>query len=129
MLKLLLPIPWQTCTLEGHSLWPVDPTALWQHDSDNSRGGLRESQKLAARHRRWGARGLSGWGVWEQVLQWTSDPGKAQRLAWLVATCLAEELKALQEPAPGVRDWLTALSSASVPCALVAPLDRHAPDQ
>lgn len=61
-----------------------------------------------------------------QVLGWTSDPGKAQRLAWLVASSLAGELKALTSPAPGVREWLGALATAHIPCALVTSLDRHA---
>ncbi|KAK9803461.1 hypothetical protein WJX73_004643 [Symbiochloris irregularis] len=59
-----------------------------------------------------------------QVLHWTTDAGQAQRLAWLVAAKLAEELRSLREPAAGVRDWLAALASSHVQCALVAPLDR-----
>lgn len=59
-----------------------------------------------------------------EVLGWTSDPGKAQRLAWLVASSLAGELKALTSPAPGVREWLGALATAHIPCALVTSLDR-----
>ena len=62
-----------------------------------------------------------------QVLQWTQDQGVAQRLAWRVGECLAQELQALAQPCQGVRDWLAALARASVPCAVVSTLDRHVP--
>lgn len=62
-----------------------------------------------------------------QVLQWTQDQGVAQRLAWRVAECLAQELQQLSKPRQGVQEWLTALARASVPCAVVSTLDRHVP--
>lgn len=61
-----------------------------------------------------------------QVLQWTREWGRAQRLAWRVAAVYAERFHALSEPQPGVREWLAALQRASVPCALVSSFDRRA---
>lgn len=59
-----------------------------------------------------------------QVLQWTRDWGTAQRLAFEVALAVSREFQTLSEPLPGVKDWLLALKSVNVPCALVTCLDR-----
>jgi hypothetical protein len=61
-----------------------------------------------------------------QVLQWTRDWGRAQALAWQLAVLYAEEFGQLSEPQAGVPEWLTALSRARVPCALVSTFDRCA---
>lgn len=59
-----------------------------------------------------------------QVLQWTRDFGRAQALAWRLALLYAEEFALLSEPQAGVREWLSALQRARVPCALVTTFDR-----
>ena len=59
-----------------------------------------------------------------QVLQWTRDWKTAQRLSYDLALDVAAEFEGLQEPLPGVSDWLMALSSVKVPSALVTGLDR-----
>ena len=59
-----------------------------------------------------------------QVLQWTRDWGTAQRLAYEFAQAVAAEFEALKEPMMGVVDWLVALKSVNVPCAVVTQLDR-----
>ena len=59
-----------------------------------------------------------------QVLQWTRDWKTAQRLAFELAQAVATEFETLSEPLPGVLDWLIALSSVKIPCALVSGLDR-----
>jgi beta-phosphoglucomutase-like phosphatase (HAD superfamily) len=58
------------------------------------------------------------------VLQWTRDVRRARALAWDVAAAYAEELRAVEAPLPGVREWLSLMSKTNVPCALVTSLDR-----
>jgi len=62
-----------------------------------------------------------------QVLQWTRDWGTAQRLAFELGENLAKEFATLDSPLPGVLEWLLALRSVRVPCALVSALDRSTP--
>ena len=58
------------------------------------------------------------------MLQWTRDWGKAQKLAYEVALAFSQEFQAVREPGAGVREWLQALASSNVPCALVTTMDR-----
>lgn len=58
------------------------------------------------------------------VLQWTRDMRRAQELAWLVATSYAQALREVEQPLPGVVDWLAVMSKTNVPCALVTAMDR-----
>eukprot|EP00891_Asterochloris_glomerata_P006619 jgi/Astpho2/6619/Aster-04985 len=58
------------------------------------------------------------------VLQWTRDWGEAQKLAYEVALAFSQEFQAVREPGAGVREWLQALASSNVPCALVTTMDR-----
>ena len=60
-----------------------------------------------------------------QVLQWTRDWGTAQRLAFELGENLTREFATLDSPLPGVLEWLLALKSVRVPCALVSALDRY----
>lgn len=57
-----------------------------------------------------------------EVLNWTSDWGRAKELSHRVATIFVEELGQLTDVRPGVTSWLAALSSARVPCAIVSSL-------
>jgi beta-phosphoglucomutase-like phosphatase (HAD superfamily) len=59
-----------------------------------------------------------------EVLQWTRDWKVAQRLAWEVAMAFGQQVQSVKEPQSGVRDWLQALKSCKMPCALVGNLDR-----
>ncbi len=58
------------------------------------------------------------------MLQWTRDWGEAQKLAYEVALAFSQEFQAVREPGAGVREWLQALASSNVPCALVTTMDR-----
>ncbi|EFN51235.1 hypothetical protein CHLNCDRAFT_33180, partial [Chlorella variabilis] len=59
------------------------------------------------------------------VLMWTRDWGRAQELAWLVASEYGRLLLDLAQPRDGVADWLQLMSKTRVPCALVTTMDRH----
>jgi beta-phosphoglucomutase-like phosphatase (HAD superfamily) len=60
-----------------------------------------------------------------QVLQWTQSMPRAQELAWLVATEYATMIQNdIQNPLPGVVEWLSLMSKTNVPCALVTAIDK-----
>lgn len=59
-----------------------------------------------------------------EVLQWTRDWGTAQQLAWRVAGAYVEECSKSNEAMEGAREWLQALASSRVPCALVSSMGR-----
>lgn len=61
-----------------------------------------------------------------QVLQWTRDWGVAQQLAWRVASAYVEECSKGNDAMEGAREWLQALASSRVPCALVSSMSRYA---
>jgi beta-phosphoglucomutase-like phosphatase (HAD superfamily) len=63
-----------------------------------------------------------------EVLQWTQSWGRAQELAYSLATTYAELLAEASTPLPGVVDWLTLVSKHNMPCALVTTLDRRTTD-
>jgi HAD superfamily hydrolase (TIGR01509 family) len=59
-----------------------------------------------------------------EVLMWTRDYGQTRKWAYILAMNYAEEFKKVKDALPGVREWLTALSKAHVPCAVVCSMDR-----
>lgn len=60
------------------------------------------------------------------VLRWASSQKEAQALAWELSELSSEALGELHAPLRGAREWLDALTSFKVPCALVSGLDRCA---
>ena len=62
--------------------------------------------------------------AWPQVLQWTRDWGTAQKLAWRVASAYVSECSQGDEAMEGAREWLQALATSRVPCALVSSMSR-----
>ncbi|KAL3162904.1 hypothetical protein ABBQ32_009347 [Trebouxia sp. C0010 RCD-2024] len=59
-----------------------------------------------------------------EVLQWTRDWGVAQRLAWRVASAYVDECSQGTGAMEGAREWLQALATSKVPCALVSSISR-----
>lgn len=59
-----------------------------------------------------------------EVLQWTHDWAHAQQLSLRFGELLVHELEVVRTPLPGATEWLHALHSSNVPCAVVTSLDR-----
>jgi len=59
------------------------------------------------------------------VLRWTNDRNRAKKLSARMSELYTEEFRKCSEPLPGVREWLTALQSVRVPCALACTLPRR----
>lgn len=60
------------------------------------------------------------------ILQWTRDMKRAKELAWLVAIAYSELLEQVQDPLPGVKEWLAIMNKTNIPCSLVTAMDRRA---
>ncbi|KAL5709856.1 hypothetical protein ACHQM5_020493 [Ranunculus cassubicifolius] len=62
--------------------------------------------------------------VLRKVLSWESTESELERLESRLSQLYYENLLKLTTPMEGVREWLDAVSSARIPCALVSSLDR-----
>lgn len=58
------------------------------------------------------------------VLMWTRDFKRARDLAYGLALHYSREFQLVQQPLPGVQDWLEVLHKFKIPCAVVSSLDR-----
>eukprot|EP00210_Caulerpa_lentillifera_P001737 g1667.t1 len=59
-----------------------------------------------------------------EVLRWTHDVAVARRLAHRLSEIYAALFTGLDRVKSGVLDWLTALESANVPCAVISEMSR-----
>ncbi|BBN17843.1 hypothetical protein MPTK1_7g17320 [Marchantia polymorpha subsp. ruderalis] len=60
----------------------------------------------------------------EKVLYWGETGGDIERLTKRLAVIYSEALARVRTPMEGVREWLEALDTAGVPCAVASSLDR-----
>uniref|UniRef100_A0A0D6R308 FCP1 homology domain-containing protein n=1 Tax=Araucaria cunninghamii TaxID=56994 RepID=A0A0D6R308_ARACU len=60
-----------------------------------------------------------------KVLCWGQAENEVERLKGRLAEIFYEELSKLQAPMEGLEDWLEALYTAGVPCAVTSSLDRQ----
>eukprot|EP00850_Spirogloea_muscicola_P001222 SM000004S15092 [mRNA] locus=s4:1253020:1256259:+ [translate_table: standard] len=60
----------------------------------------------------------------QQLLAWTQNRSEAQRLTARLAELYCEEFAKVRAPMEGVKEWLEALSTAGVPCAVASSMDR-----
>ncbi|XP_010464789.1 PREDICTED: uncharacterized protein LOC104745288 [Camelina sativa] len=62
--------------------------------------------------------------VLSKVLFWEKTQSKIDRLKLRLSEIYYDNLLKLTEPKEGLRDWLDAVSTARIPCAVVSNLDR-----
>ncbi|XP_057843876.1 5-amino-6-(5-phospho-D-ribitylamino)uracil phosphatase, chloroplastic isoform X4 [Cryptomeria japonica] len=60
-----------------------------------------------------------------KVLFWEKARDEVERLKLRLSEIFYEELSRLQAPMEGLKDWLEALYTAGVPCAITSSLDRQ----
>ncbi|GAQ91255.1 Haloacid dehalogenase-like hydrolase (HAD) superfamily protein [Klebsormidium nitens] len=59
-----------------------------------------------------------------QVLGWTREPEEVARLVVRASELYCQEVAKLRAPQAGLREWLQALRTAGVPCAVTSALSR-----
>ncbi|KAJ3693794.1 hypothetical protein LUZ60_009274 [Juncus effusus] len=62
--------------------------------------------------------------ILRKVLFWTKDENELQRLKSRLSELYYENLRKVEEPVAGVKEWLDAVRTAGAPCAIVSCLDR-----
>ncbi|KAI5670400.1 hypothetical protein M9H77_10764 [Catharanthus roseus] len=63
--------------------------------------------------------------VLDKVFMWDKSENDLQRLKLRLEELYYDNLLKLSEPADGLKDWLDAVSTARIPCAIVSSLDRR----
>ncbi|KAI3916500.1 hypothetical protein MKW92_007571 [Papaver armeniacum] len=63
--------------------------------------------------------------VLRKVLSWENEDNEVERLKSRLSELYFENLLKLKAPIEGVKEWLDAVSTARVPCAIVSSLDRR----
>ncbi|RZC63087.1 hypothetical protein C5167_024826 [Papaver somniferum] len=63
--------------------------------------------------------------VLRKVLSWENEDNEVERLKSRLSELYFENLLKLKAPIEGVKEWLDAVSTARVPCAIVSCLDRR----
>ncbi|GLT38462.1 hypothetical protein SLA2020_127100 [Shorea laevis] len=63
--------------------------------------------------------------VLHKVLHWENDEGEVDRLKLRLSQLYYDNLLKSQEPAEGLEEWLDAVYTARIPCAVVSCLDRR----
>ncbi|GLT88538.1 hypothetical protein SLE2022_065580 [Rubroshorea leprosula] len=63
--------------------------------------------------------------VLHKVLHWENDEGEVDRLKLRLSQLYYDNLLKSQEPAEGLEEWLDAVYTAHIPCAVVSCLDRR----
>ncbi|PWA62903.1 haloacid dehalogenase-like hydrolase (HAD) superfamily protein [Artemisia annua] len=62
--------------------------------------------------------------VLDKVLMWDNDACELERLKSKLSQLYSNNLLKLSEPMEGLKEWLDAVSTARIPCAVVSSLDR-----
>ena len=96
--------------------------ACWQLRTHSLQDALNFQPELCTLHHALRVSVEAQWHV--QILQWTRDWGTAQQLGWRVASAYVEECSQGNEAMDGAREWLQALATSKVPCALVSSMGR-----
>jgi beta-phosphoglucomutase-like phosphatase (HAD superfamily) len=60
-----------------------------------------------------------------QVLYWAKDESQMERLKARLIELYYENLFKLDTPVNGLREWLDAVQTAGIPCAVASSLDRR----
>ncbi|XP_068330378.1 5-amino-6-(5-phospho-D-ribitylamino)uracil phosphatase, chloroplastic-like isoform X1 [Pyrus communis] len=63
--------------------------------------------------------------VLHKLLLWDKEDGELDRLALKFSQLYYDNLLRLSEPVEGIKEWLDAVSTARIPCAVVSSLDRR----
>ncbi|KAI7738495.1 hypothetical protein M8C21_016457 [Ambrosia artemisiifolia] len=63
--------------------------------------------------------------VLQKVLLWENEACELERLKAKLSQLYSNNLLKLAEPMDGLKDWLDAVSTARIPCAVVSSLDRR----
>ncbi|KAM7491862.1 hypothetical protein LguiA_034783 [Lonicera macranthoides] len=63
--------------------------------------------------------------VLDKVLPWEKEQSELDRLKSRLSQLYCDNLLKLSEPMEGLKEWLDAVSTARIPCAIVSSLDRR----
>ncbi|XP_068315212.1 5-amino-6-(5-phospho-D-ribitylamino)uracil phosphatase, chloroplastic [Pyrus communis] len=63
--------------------------------------------------------------VLHKLLLWDKADGELDRLALKFSQLYCDNLRRLSQPVEGLKEWLDAVSTARIPCAVVSSLDRR----